>query len=133
MMISPLFIFRVWQAFKLASCDTISRQLSFGPWFFACYWLIAVMFTVIMLSLSSISHELQTTRDWKVLCWNVRGLNSTARQNAVRGKIEHSQCAIICLQETKCETVDHNFIKSFCPRRFDQFSVVPLRGASGEF
>ena len=72
-----------------------------------------------------------STRDWKVLCWNVRGLNSIARQNAVREKIEHSQCAVICLQETKCETVDHNFIKSFCPRRFHQFAVVPSRGASG--
>src|SRR4051812_12956855 len=72
-----------------------------------------------------------STREWKVLCWNVRGLNSTARQRAFHEKIEDSQCAVICLQETKCETINHNFIRSFCPRRFDQFVVFPSRGASG--
>src|SRR4051812_8775618 len=72
-----------------------------------------------------------STREWKVLCWNVRGLNSAARQRDVRDKIEDSQFVVISLQETKCEIIDHNFIRSFCPRHFDQFVVVPSRGASG--
>ena len=77
------------------------------------------------------SMDYTSTREWKVLCWNVQGLNSAARQRAVREKTEDSQCVVICLQETKYETIDHNFIRSFCPRRFDQFVVVPSRGASG--
>ena len=57
--------------------------------------------------------------NWLVLCWNVRGLNSPARQRDVRAKIEESRCSIICLQETKCDTFDIHMIRSFCPRRFD--------------
>ena len=47
-----------------------------------------------------------TYRNWRVLCWNVRGLNSDARQHDVRAKIEESQCSIVCLQETKCADFD---------------------------
>jgi hypothetical protein len=36
-------------------------------------------------------------RRWRVLCWNVRGLNSDHRQIDVRAKIEESECDIICL------------------------------------
>ena len=71
------------------------------------------------------------TSNWNVLCWNVRGLNSAARQRAVREKIDESQCSIICLQETKCPSIDARFIRSWCPRRFDQFAYVPSIGASG--
>ena len=74
--------------------------------------------------------ESNSTRDWNVLCWNVRGLNSAARQRAVREKIDESHCSVICLQETKCSTIDCSFVKSFCPRRFDQFAFVPSNGAS---
>ena len=70
-------------------------------------------------------------RNWNVLCWNVRGLNSEARQRDLRAKIEESRCFIICLQETKCESFDIRTIRSFCPRRFDQFVFSPSVGASG--
>ena len=46
-------------------------------------------------------------------------------------KIEESQCSIICLQETKCPSIDTNFIRSWFPRRFDQFAYIPSVGASG--
>ena len=72
-----------------------------------------------------------TTRSWKILCWNVRGLNSDARQRDVRAKIEESQCSIVCLQETKCAYFDIRKIRSFCPRRFDTFVFAPSVGASG--
>ena len=45
-------------------------------------------------------------RNWNVLCWNVRGLNSEARQRDLRAKIEESRCSVLCLQETKCENFD---------------------------
>ena len=70
-------------------------------------------------------------RNWNVLCWNVRGLNSEARQRAVRQKIEESQCSIACLQETKCSSFESRSIKSFCPKRFDSFACSPSIGASG--
>jgi exonuclease III len=72
-----------------------------------------------------------TKRKWRVLCWNVRGLNSDQRQRDVRSKIEESECDIICLQETKCESFDSCMIRKFCPKRFDNFAYAPSVGASG--
>ena len=69
--------------------------------------------------------------NWNVLCWNVRGLNSGDKQLALSNAITSSGCAVICLQETKKPSFDLSFIKSCCPRRFDQFAFVPSHGASG--
>jgi hypothetical protein len=69
--------------------------------------------------------------DWNVQCWNVRGLNDKDKRLLVFNKIDESNCAIICLQETKCESFDHSFIRTFCPKRFDRFAFVPSIGASG--
>jgi exonuclease III len=72
-----------------------------------------------------------TRRKWRVLCWNVRGLNGDNRQREVHSKIEESDCDIICLQETKCEVFDWRLIKKFCTRNFDRFAYSPSAGASG--
>lgn len=34
----------------------------------------------------------QQYRDWKVLCWNIRGLNSEAKWNSIRDRIVESAC-----------------------------------------
>jgi exonuclease III len=70
-------------------------------------------------------------RKWRVLCWNVQGLNSEDRQREVRAKIDESDCDIICLQETKCENFDWRLIRKFYPKRFDSFVFSPLIGALG--
>jgi exonuclease III len=69
--------------------------------------------------------------DWMVLDWNVRGLNYKDKRLAVYNKIEESNCSMVCLQETKCHSFDHSFIRSFCPKRFDRFVFSPSIGASG--
>ena len=69
--------------------------------------------------------------NWNVLCWNIRGLNSGEKQLALSNAINASGCSVICLQETKKPMIDNAFIKSCCPRRFDQFAFVPSHGASG--
>ena len=58
-------------------------------------------------------------RNWKVLCWNVRGLNSETRHRSVREKITESQCAVASLQETKLSDCPRSLIKSICPMGFD--------------
>jgi exonuclease III len=83
-----------------------------------------------IISLGSIMHT-KYYRKWKVLCWNVRGLNSEDRQREIRFKIEESQCANICLQETKCEYIDHKLLRKFYPKCFDNFAYSPSVGASG--
>jgi exonuclease III len=68
-------------------------------------------------------------RTWNILNWNVRGLNSTGKYNAIREKIEESSCSIICIQETKRATFD-SFVRKMAPKRFNKFAYVPSQGAS---
>lgn len=70
-------------------------------------------------------------RIWKILNWNIRGINSEKKWIALRNKIEESGCDIICLQETKREDFDSSYIKKFCPSKFTNFEFLPSRGASG--
>jgi exonuclease III len=37
----------------------------------------------------------------KILVWNVRGLNSSVRQDSVRDFVETVKMDVVCLQETK--------------------------------
>ena len=67
-------------------------------------------------------------RVWKILCWNVRGLNGPEKWPHVRSKIEESMASIICFQETKCGEIETAFLRNFVPKRFDQFLYAPLMG-----
>ena len=69
---------------------------------------------------------------WKVVSWNVRGLNSDRKWNSIRDKDVESKSEIICLQEKK-DSFDLSFIKNICPTEFDCFEFLPLVGASGGF
>lgn len=70
-------------------------------------------------------------RQWRILCWNVRGINSEDKQLALRNAISSSGCSVIFLQETKRVMFDISFIKLFCPKKFDQYVYMPSNGASG--
>jgi exonuclease III len=73
----------------------------------------------------------QSSKLWKVLCWNIRGINSQQKWDALRDKIRDSQCDIICIQETKRDPFDLSYIRNFCPSPFDSFEYLPSLGASG--
>jgi exonuclease III len=75
--------------------------------------------------------DMSFLKQWHILCWNIRGLNSKEKQLALSNAINSCGCAIICLQETKKSHFDAEFIKSCCPKRFDEFAYVPSAGASG--
>ena len=70
-------------------------------------------------------------KHWKILNWNIRGSNAHEKHLAIYNKIEESGCSILCLQETKRETFDLQYIRKFCPKRFNKFSFLPSNGASG--
>lgn len=70
-------------------------------------------------------------KQWNILCWNIRGMNSEDKQLAIRNAIELSGCAVVCLQETKRTSFDRSFIKLFCPKKLDKYLFVPSCGASG--
>lgn len=65
------------------------------------------------------------------MSWNVRGLNSEAKWNSIRDKIQESKCEIVCLQETKRDNFVSSYIKNFCPLALDAFAFLPSVGASG--
>jgi hypothetical protein len=70
-------------------------------------------------------------KSWKIMNWNLRGINSEKKWVALSNKIEESGCDIICLQETKRESFDLAYIKKNCPKKFTRFEFVPSVGASG--
>jgi exonuclease III len=70
-------------------------------------------------------------RTWKILNWNLRGINSEKKWLSLAGKIEESACDIICLQETKREHFDIDYIRKFCHKKFNKFEYLPSIGASG--
>ena len=67
-----------------------------------------------------------------ILNWNVRGLNSIARQDAVRVMVDSSKIDVVCLQETKMSTVSRRMVLSMLGSDFDNnFIYLPSDGVSG--
>lgn len=67
-----------------------------------------------------------------IIIWNVRGLNSKARQDSVRMLVELVKADVVCLQETKMEDVSRRQVLSMLGSEFDNnFLVLPSAGASG--
>ena len=70
-------------------------------------------------------------KSWNILSWNIRGINSESKLLMLKNAIDTSGCSGICIQETKRESFDLAFLKSFCPKRFDKFVFAPSIWASG--
>lgn len=66
-----------------------------------------------------------------IIVWNVRGLNSTARQDSVRIMVETAKVDIVCLQETKMEAISRRLILSMLGSSFSNYIFLPSIGASG--
>jgi hypothetical protein len=62
-------------------------------------------------------------RNWNILDWNIKGINSQDRWNDIRLRSEESNC--------KNEFFDQSYIRNFCNRKFNQFAFVPSIGNSG--
>lgn len=45
--------------------------------------------------------EMNHNRAITILVWNIRGINSQEKCDALRAKIDESAASIVCLQETK--------------------------------
>jgi len=67
-----------------------------------------------------------------ILIWNVRGLNSQVRCDAVRELVDSSRIDVVCLQESKMPIVSRHCILSMLGTDFDNnFIFLPSVGASG--
>jgi exonuclease III len=70
-------------------------------------------------------------RNWVILSWNIRGVNSESKWSAVKSKMTEARCDILCLQETKREFFDLQYIRKLCPRGFDEYTFLPSVGMPG--
>lgn len=66
-----------------------------------------------------------------ILCWNVRGLNSKARQDGVHTLVTSSRVDVVCIQETKMTEISRGTILSTLGSDFTHFVELPAVGASG--
>jgi exonuclease III len=67
----------------------------------------------------------------KILVWNVRGLNSSSRQDVVRTLLQVSRSDIVCFQETKMSVVPQRVLLSMFGSDFSSFIELPANGSSG--
>jgi len=67
-----------------------------------------------------------------ILIWNVRGLNSAARQDLMRVLVDSAKIDVVCLQETKMTSINRQVVLSMLGSDFDNnFVSLPSVGASG--
>jgi exonuclease III len=62
--------------------------------------------------------------DIKLINWNVRGLNCAARREAVKILIQQAGPNIVCLQETKLDTVDSFLASEFLGPIYTSFEYL---------
>lgn len=66
-----------------------------------------------------------------ILSWNTRGLNDRRKRCLVRSAVSKLFSAVICLQESKVDSVSCSFLRSCCGSNFDKCHFLPAMGASG--
>ncbi|XP_071677148.1 uncharacterized protein [Lolium perenne] len=66
-----------------------------------------------------------------VAVWNARGLNNPARRSAVRIEVDDAQASVVCVSESKLQSVTQFDIAQWFGARFDGFVYVPAVGSAG--
>ena len=70
--------------------------------------------------------------DSAILSWNVRGLNNPARRRVVAGVVRDHHCKLVCLQETKLDSISNSIIaETLDPSFMDNFVFLPAVGTRG--
>ncbi|XP_073355487.1 uncharacterized protein [Aegilops tauschii subsp. strangulata] len=70
--------------------------------------------------------------DCNTLSWNIRGLNNPARRTVVVDFVRNHNCRLVCLQETKLDSINNAIIAETLGSRFiDNFSYLPAVGRRG--
>ena len=66
-----------------------------------------------------------------ILSWNVRGLNNPQKQERVKFWLRQWKCDIICLQESKLNSLDKGIIRSIWGNPYVGWEVLHAEGTSG--
>ncbi|KAE8795881.1 hypothetical protein D1007_29155 [Hordeum vulgare] len=75
--------------------------------------------------------DLLMSNNLSIASWNVRGLNNRARRAAVRALLAQLACSIICLQESKLQTVGTADINEIVGPAFDCYAALNADGTRG--
>ena len=67
----------------------------------------------------------------QIVSWNVRGLNDGANRTCIRNLLHSWKADIVCLQETKLESVSRGLIRSLWCCRYVDWLCLDSIGASG--
>ena len=67
----------------------------------------------------------------RLLSWNVRGLNLNVKRAMLRSVLREWNCDLVCLQETKLETIELSDVRSIWGIRSVGFAVLRATGAPG--
>jgi exonuclease III len=62
----------------------------------------------------------------------VRGLNNPTQRQVVRDLIRDNDCTVVCLQETKLQTVTDSVVAETLGQEFmDHYAILPVVGTKG--
>ena len=61
----------------------------------------------------------------EIICWNVRGLNNPAKRKVVREFLSSLRVNLVCLQETKLETINQFDVMQCLGPSFDGYDYLP--------
>jgi exonuclease III len=62
----------------------------------------------------------------EILSWNVCGLNSSERCLALHETVAATPCQIVCLQETKLQSIDSPLVFFLGAYKLDNFALKPV-------
>lgn len=68
---------------------------------------------------------------FKIMSWNVRGLNEKDKRIAIRQSILLEKPSIVCLQETKLAQFTNGFLRETCGKYLKQSRVLDANGTRG--
>jgi exonuclease III len=72
------------------------------------------------------------SQHYKILSWNIRGINSTTRQEDLRQIINSSKPDIICIQETKMASINSPVIGNALGNDYEaNYCFLPAEGTRG--
>lgn len=67
----------------------------------------------------------------KFISWNVRGLNERDKRLAVRQTLLIEKPDLICLQETKLESLDNRTTREICGNQLSETETLAAQGTRG--
>ena len=80
-----------------------------------------------MRELKQLASRSTTTMDnTTIVCWNVRGLNDSARRDNVRTMMRDAHAHVVCLVETKLQSVNQWLIASMLGMNYIDYAYVPV-------